>query len=415
MDFSQVEATFAELKAQYEAGDLTEEQFRAQLQELMVQDEQDRWWIIGYKSGLWYYHDGQQWVQDDPPPVAQRREQVEALCTEGATALDAGEWETAVERYEAALALEPDHAEAAAGLAKASAGLAEARAQAEAQAQVGVLTAEGAAALSVGDWETAVKHYEAALALEPDHAEAAAGLSEASAGLAEARAQAEAQAQVGVLTAEGSAALSAGEWETAVERYEAALALEPGNADASAGLAEARAGAEAQARAEAEAQKEAEAQAEAAARPQPEPLAQPATQPRPAAPVRPETESVTRAAPAAAVKKRSRNWLLWIVAALIAVIGVVWLLLNLGLLGNPPAQKSSLWADRDVIRPGECTVLHWEAPAFDGVRLVGPNIDDAVVMPPWGRLEVCPEGNSLYELKGPEWEHLSELEIQVRE
>jgi len=59
MDFAQVETRFKELKGKYDAGALTEEEFKAQLQELMIQDEQGRWWIIGYETGQWYYHDGE--------------------------------------------------------------------------------------------------------------------------------------------------------------------------------------------------------------------------------------------------------------------------------------------------------------------------------------------------------------------
>ncbi len=346
MDFFQVERTFAELKAQYEAGDLSEEEFKAQLQELMVQDEQDRWWIIGYKSGLWYYHDGQQWIQDDPPPVAQRREQVGVLCTEGATALEIEDWETAVERFEAALALEPDHTEAAAGLEKASAGLTEARARAEAQAQVQTLTAEGAAALSAGDWGTAVERYEAALALEPDHTEAASGLAKASAGLAEARARAEAQA-------------------------EAAAQPEP----------------------------------EAPAEPEPEAIVEAA--PPPVRPARPEAAPV--------VGKKAGRRVGWIVVAVILTIIVAIVVIDLLPGGTPEPPRVEMWAERDVIRPGECTVIGWEAPGFDRVHLVGPGIDDTILMPPAEQLEVCPEVTSRYELKGPEWQPISDIEIQVRE
>lgn len=67
MDFFQVEAAFAELKGHYEAGDLTEEEFKAELQKLMIQDEQGRWWMIGYETSQWYYHDGEKWVQEEPP------------------------------------------------------------------------------------------------------------------------------------------------------------------------------------------------------------------------------------------------------------------------------------------------------------------------------------------------------------
>jgi oligopeptide transport system substrate-binding protein len=70
MDFSKVEAEFQRLKRQFEAGALTEAEFKAQLQNLMIQDEQGRWWMIGYETGQWYYHDGTKWVRGEPPQVA---------------------------------------------------------------------------------------------------------------------------------------------------------------------------------------------------------------------------------------------------------------------------------------------------------------------------------------------------------
>ncbi len=67
MDFSQVAAEFHKLKAQYDAGALTEANFKARLQDLMIQDEQGRWWMIGYETGQWYVHDGEKWVRGEPP------------------------------------------------------------------------------------------------------------------------------------------------------------------------------------------------------------------------------------------------------------------------------------------------------------------------------------------------------------
>jgi hypothetical protein len=66
MDFSQITAEFCRLKAQYEAGGLSETDFRARLQDLMVQDSQGRWWMIGYETGQWYVHNGQAWVRGEP-------------------------------------------------------------------------------------------------------------------------------------------------------------------------------------------------------------------------------------------------------------------------------------------------------------------------------------------------------------
>jgi hypothetical protein len=67
MDFSEVERQAGQLKAQYEAGALSEADFKARLQDLMVQDEQGRWWMVGYETGQWYVHDGEKWVRGEPP------------------------------------------------------------------------------------------------------------------------------------------------------------------------------------------------------------------------------------------------------------------------------------------------------------------------------------------------------------
>ena len=70
MDFKTVEQKYKELRSQFEAGQLTEQAYKDRLKELMVQDEQGRWWSIGYETGRWSYHDGTGWVVDEGrPPV----------------------------------------------------------------------------------------------------------------------------------------------------------------------------------------------------------------------------------------------------------------------------------------------------------------------------------------------------------
>lgn len=64
--FAQVEEEVARLRQELAAGRLTKEQFKARLHELMVQDEQGTWWMIGFKTGGWYRHDGTDWVPDQP-------------------------------------------------------------------------------------------------------------------------------------------------------------------------------------------------------------------------------------------------------------------------------------------------------------------------------------------------------------
>ena len=76
MSYSDVQARYRELKVQFDAGTLSEDDFKAQLEELMFQDERGRWWILGYETGDWYVYEGEEWVRAEPPertipPVAQ--------------------------------------------------------------------------------------------------------------------------------------------------------------------------------------------------------------------------------------------------------------------------------------------------------------------------------------------------------
>jgi hypothetical protein len=230
-EFSRVETEFERLKGQFESGALTEAEFKGQLEELMIEDEQGRWWILGYESGLWYYHDGEQWVQSEPPPVAQRPEQAVA---------------------------------------------------------------------------------------------------------------------------------------------------------------------------------EVETEVEVEAPPTPVPVEEPE-----AAPVVQEVPAVQAAAGAEPTARGIPTT--WIVAAVIIVIAVVIVILQFIPLGTPSEPQTGMWADRDVIAPGECTLLHWDVPDADGVRVVGPGTDSSMIMPPTGDLEVCPEATDWYELKGMEWETLSRVRVAVGE
>ena len=67
MNFQDVDRRFAELKQQHDAGTLSAENFDAALKELMVQDDQGRWWAKSRTTGEWSYHDGTQWVKAVPP------------------------------------------------------------------------------------------------------------------------------------------------------------------------------------------------------------------------------------------------------------------------------------------------------------------------------------------------------------
>ena len=70
MDFQQIEAEYRKLKAQFVAGQLSEEELRSRVTQFMVEDDQGRWWSIGYETGQWYYYDGENWAPGTPPASA---------------------------------------------------------------------------------------------------------------------------------------------------------------------------------------------------------------------------------------------------------------------------------------------------------------------------------------------------------
>ncbi|MBV9453388.1 MAG: SHOCT domain-containing protein [Rubrobacter sp.] len=65
-DFQEAEHRFAEVKRQFDAGALSAEEFDAQRRQLMVQDDEGRWWAKS-KTGQWNYHDGNAWISGTPP------------------------------------------------------------------------------------------------------------------------------------------------------------------------------------------------------------------------------------------------------------------------------------------------------------------------------------------------------------
>lgn len=64
--FKRSEDEYFKLKGQLSTQRITQEQFEAKLRELMVQDQQGRYWMLGADTGKWYLHDGAQWVEGTP-------------------------------------------------------------------------------------------------------------------------------------------------------------------------------------------------------------------------------------------------------------------------------------------------------------------------------------------------------------
>ncbi|MDQ3965676.1 MAG: hypothetical protein M3246_04365, partial [Actinomycetota bacterium] len=67
VNFQEADRRYAELKRQLDAGTISTEEFDTQLRQLMVQDEEGRWWAKSRKTGEWNYHDGSAWVRGTPP------------------------------------------------------------------------------------------------------------------------------------------------------------------------------------------------------------------------------------------------------------------------------------------------------------------------------------------------------------
>lgn len=67
MDFQEADRRYTEITRRQETGSLTREEFDEELKQLMVQDEEGRWWAKSRTAGEWYYHDGTTWIKDTPP------------------------------------------------------------------------------------------------------------------------------------------------------------------------------------------------------------------------------------------------------------------------------------------------------------------------------------------------------------
>ena len=65
--FAEVAHQASVLRQQTTQGQITEAACKAQMRELMIPGTDGRWWMVGYKSGAWYAHDGSNWVRAEPP------------------------------------------------------------------------------------------------------------------------------------------------------------------------------------------------------------------------------------------------------------------------------------------------------------------------------------------------------------
>ncbi len=65
--FGEVEMAFLSLRRKFRSNEISRREFIEQLKKLRIRDSQGRFWMIGAQSGVWYFFDGREWVQSDPP------------------------------------------------------------------------------------------------------------------------------------------------------------------------------------------------------------------------------------------------------------------------------------------------------------------------------------------------------------
>jgi hypothetical protein len=70
MDFAQAELIFSELEALLQASELDVETYRDRLNEVRVQDDQGRTWMLQERTGAWFVWNGEAWEAGEPPRPA---------------------------------------------------------------------------------------------------------------------------------------------------------------------------------------------------------------------------------------------------------------------------------------------------------------------------------------------------------
>lgn len=64
--FAETERRFVQLRARYQAGQLDDAAYEAQLKRLIIEDHAGEYWMLGADSGEWYWYDGERWLRRDP-------------------------------------------------------------------------------------------------------------------------------------------------------------------------------------------------------------------------------------------------------------------------------------------------------------------------------------------------------------
>jgi hypothetical protein len=74
--FREVEETFQALREKFNDHKISQREFIDTLKSLRIKDPDGRFWMIGAQTGKWYYFEGNDWVQAEPPTLKDRK----AIC-----------------------------------------------------------------------------------------------------------------------------------------------------------------------------------------------------------------------------------------------------------------------------------------------------------------------------------------------
>jgi hypothetical protein len=80
--FREIEELYKDAKERQAAGEISAEDMKSELKKMMLRDEENRYWMLGGKTGSWYVHDGTSWNPADPyereetPPAQKTAETV---------------------------------------------------------------------------------------------------------------------------------------------------------------------------------------------------------------------------------------------------------------------------------------------------------------------------------------------------
>lgn len=69
----EVEKAFVKLKGKFRRGKISRQKFVDGLKKLRFMDNEGRFWMIGARSGKWYFFEGKDWVESDPTSIMEAK------------------------------------------------------------------------------------------------------------------------------------------------------------------------------------------------------------------------------------------------------------------------------------------------------------------------------------------------------